>query len=628
MKDDTNSSDPSSEAANAKTDADMDPNAHVKEYLTYFFDLAHPPRYAVLLNGPWGIGKTFIVKKFLRNHFAEDKDYIYVSLYGIRSPDEIDAALFGAMYPILSNKAVKLAGKAANTIFKHFRVQNEIKLDDVLDKFSARVYIFDDLERCEMPINSVLGYVNNFVEHSDCKVVIIANETEINDEKYKGRREKIVGKTLEVRSAIDEALNEFTKQVDDLETRGALEENLPEIKTIYSQSTLENLRILQQTIWDFERLCLALRANHRANKAAIKVLLQLFFALSFELKAGRIEAADLSKRLDRIVAGHVSSKKDEPKPPLFAAASRYPEIELHNSILSDDVLVDVLVRGVIDPSAIAECLDRSPHFVSKADEPSWRAVWHSFERTDAESEDAFRRMEEEFVSRAYTEPGEILHVFGLRLWLSDIEVLQRSRSEIVSECRSYVDDLYQGGRLKPLDMSEGISGDAFEFAGYGGLGIHENETPEYKELFRYLREQRLKAREDSYGGRGEILLSEMGIDPSLFYRRLNYTNTGDSVYQRVPILASIDPERFVEALLSLHPSIQRTVLMALKARYEHGQLDRDLAPEKAWITDVRDKLLSAANAMQPMPKARLQNLVKWYVDPVLSSPSLSESNSA
>lgn len=42
------------------------------------------------------------------------------------------------------------------------------------------VVIMDDLERCECPINEVLGYINSIIEHSKIKVIIVANEEEIS----------------------------------------------------------------------------------------------------------------------------------------------------------------------------------------------------------------------------------------------------------------------------------------------------------------------------------------------------------------------------------------------------------------------------------------------------------------
>ena len=41
------------------------------------------------------------------------------------------------------------------------------------------VVCFDDLERCTIPINELFGYVNNLIEHCNCKVLILADESNI-----------------------------------------------------------------------------------------------------------------------------------------------------------------------------------------------------------------------------------------------------------------------------------------------------------------------------------------------------------------------------------------------------------------------------------------------------------------
>ena len=47
-------------------------------------------------------------------------------------------------------------------------------------KIEDFVLIFDDLERCNIQPNIVLGYINKFVEHKNCKCIIIANQKEIS----------------------------------------------------------------------------------------------------------------------------------------------------------------------------------------------------------------------------------------------------------------------------------------------------------------------------------------------------------------------------------------------------------------------------------------------------------------
>ena len=241
-------------------------------------------------------------------------------------------------------------------------------------------------------------------------------------------------------------------------------------------------------------------------------------------------------------------------------------------------------------------------------------MWHSFERTDEEFDEGFQTMENQFAAREFVVPGEILQVFGLRLWLSDTGVLKKNRAEIVEEGRKYTDDLYSSKRLQSIARSAELLDARF---GYANLGFHESATPEFQELSAYLHKMSKKSYEDTYPDRANVLLDEMKTDVQLFYRRLNVTNSEDNIYYDVPILSAIDPGEFVHAFLSLHPSAQRMVLMALKERYQHGRLERDLPTERSWLADLRSLLVEAANAMSPIGKVRLLSNVNWLIRPLL-----------
>ena len=56
-------------------------------------------------------------------------------------------------------------------------------------KLDNLVIFFDDLERCNMNINTILGYINELVEHNDVKVVIIADESKIGKVNYNSNLE-------------------------------------------------------------------------------------------------------------------------------------------------------------------------------------------------------------------------------------------------------------------------------------------------------------------------------------------------------------------------------------------------------------------------------------------------------
>jgi hypothetical protein len=118
-----------------------------------------------------------------------------------------------------------------------------------------------------------------------------------------------------------------------------------------------------------------------------------------------------------------------------------------------------------------------------------------------------------------------------------------------------------------------------------------------------------KADADRYPEQVDELLRELRADPDLYFRRLCVTSSGDSIYYRIPILASIDPSVFVDLVLQQSPSRQRVIMMAFKGRYEHGQLKGELAAEAPWLLGVRDKLVSAATSMSQLGKYRVERFV-------------------
>jgi hypothetical protein len=148
--------------------------------------------YALLLDGEWGCGKTHFVKHTILDQIKEtDRKAIYISLYGISSVDMLHTTVFNAYYAEVNpslDKAFKIVtalspamkitpygiGDAVSVIGKFIGRTVRKKFID-LDKC---FFIFDDLERCSAPICDVLGYINNFIEHNNCKVLIVANEAE------------------------------------------------------------------------------------------------------------------------------------------------------------------------------------------------------------------------------------------------------------------------------------------------------------------------------------------------------------------------------------------------------------------------------------------------------------------
>jgi hypothetical protein len=593
--------------------ASDDANAHVKEYLKHYIEFPHAPRYAVMLRGAWGIGKTYLVRRYLDDYFSSKggkAGYKYVSLYGVTNIEEIDSAVMAAHYPLLSGKAAKLFARAAGMGLEFAGIESKPKASELVEKVKPGLYVFDDIERCDVSINSILGYINEFVEHDECKVILIANEAERSGgQEYRRRKEKLIGKTLEVQSSLSEAFAYFTETVDDEFVRELVEGHAETVSTVFLYSGTENLRILQQTIWDFERLASAFTEDHKKNVEALREVATAFFALSFEVKAGRLTDRDLEERASRMVAA-LSAKKDGEKGPYLKAVERYPDIDIGTPLLSNAVLKDVLWRGLVDKAAIQAALNASPQFAKPEDVPAWRVLWDWTEQDDSVASNALVEMEKQVANREFTIPGEMLHVFGLRLAFSTLGVLKKTRDEVVEEAKAYIDDLYVVGKLSENERGA-VS--AMRRSGYGGLGIYEHESHELRGIAQYLDEKREKTASDRLPEKASALLKEMTVDSHLFYRRLNITNSGDSSYYDIPVLSHMNVDEFVTEFLSLHPAQQRTVGVALKERYTHGPSTKELISELKWLEALEKNLQPKVEKMPPIKAARLEQLLKWAV---------------
>lgn len=593
----------------------IDPNRHVREYLDYYLNRPKSQNYAVMLSGRWGVGKTFQAERIVRELFEQQgKRYVRISLYGLKSPQEIDDAMVAALYPWTNSDGFRLASAVGKALLKHAKIElPAIKPGDLVNRMSPDVFIFDDLERCRMAVTDVLGYINQLVERDDCKVIILANEAEIHDPAYAVGKEKLVGKTLDVELDFAAAIERFFSSIDDVETRQFFRNHVAEIRAVHDQSNFKNLRLLQQTMWDFERLFVAIDQIHRANHDAMCNLFRVFFILSFEFKAGRLSVEDIAQRTKMSWVDVM--RKDTEQSVYSQVGAKYPGFYIHDSMLHDDLTVDLLVRGVIDPQAIAKSLNESSWFIANS-EPSWRTLWSSTERREADVEAAAAVMQNEFAARKYDLTGEVLHLFGQMLFLADLGVSGLDREQTVTACKLYVDDLRLQERLEsPRDAYI----DDIRHGSYGGLGFSQKDTSEFQELWDYVAQQRADAEVESFPADASALIDLMKTDPGEFVRRVTYSSAGSGAFANRPVFAKSDPAAFADALIALEPVAVREVLLGLTSRYGMARLadGRELAAEREWTERLNMVLMTKAETMSAFMRDRISKNLEWTLGNVL-----------
>jgi hypothetical protein len=342
----------------------------------------------------------------------------------------------------------------------------------------------------------------------------------------------------------------------------------------------------------------------KENDQALKNLIQIFFALGIEFRAGRISESDLGGRTNDLNWRGFGEKSSELKP-IQITSDRYVGTHLGGQILTDEVLVNTLARGVFDIEIIVQTIKSSEYFKNIADQAPWRRVWWGHSMSEADFEKAVDEMEAQFADGSITDPVELLHVFGLRLWLSDIGAISQTLDEVRDEGSKYVDALYAAKKLEPVEP---------EFLGFarrggsGGLSIQSQDKAQYKELFTYLREAQVRVAIENRPAKAAALLTEMRDDVAKFAFHISQDYGDGSTYANVPLLISIDPHEFVQVLATLEPPAIDTVFGALRSRYQFGKLDGVLKEETDWLKDLIERVREVAPSVRPLKRHLLTEM--------------------
>ena len=176
------------------------------------------------LKGPWGAGKSYLVRKFLR----DSKDDLptctsYVSVFGLRTIQEVQERINGCIE--YSSSAASLFGKAGRGLVTMLTTATSSvpHVSAKLPNFSNSAFwyiakqlgvliILDDLERApELKLSQLLGLVSSITENSKARVLLVFNGEALEGENqadYTNLREKVLDGELTFRPTIEEVVAE------------------------------------------------------------------------------------------------------------------------------------------------------------------------------------------------------------------------------------------------------------------------------------------------------------------------------------------------------------------------------------------------------------------------------------
>jgi hypothetical protein len=182
--------------------------------------------------GEWGIGKTFLWNKLIKEakgkNRIELKSYSYVSLFGINSLDELKLSVFSQIIPRASigqqpsfstfkNNVRNMFSRwrKGNGFFKSISViKNFASVIDAVSFLSIykTIVCIDDFERkgSDLKFKDVLGLVSLLKEQKSCKIVLIFNGNALEGEdknEYQQFREKVIDTELILDPAAAESIS-------------------------------------------------------------------------------------------------------------------------------------------------------------------------------------------------------------------------------------------------------------------------------------------------------------------------------------------------------------------------------------------------------------------------------------
>ena len=311
--------------------------------------------YAIMINGEWGSGKTYFwnnkIRKKIDTMKLNGKQYttIYMSLYGISNLEDISKKIFIETTQLMDKNLRKYMDANGQTTIPEYAktgidMANLFGISQNDDRvnygefFSTddKVLCFDDLERANVDVIDILGYINNFVEHDHIKTIIICTEKELSTKlksnnlemktfiatymldkqgellksdkpvvekirnqiehifdkanEYERIKEKLIGETFEYVPKFDYIINGLLMRYEsDQELIRFLRENTNLIISTFNKSGTRNLRILKHALNDFQKIYEMVSKNYpNVSNRVMQTMLIFTIAISFEIKAGKI----------------------------------------------------------------------------------------------------------------------------------------------------------------------------------------------------------------------------------------------------------------------------------------------------------------------------------------------------
>lgn len=606
-------------------------NAQLKAYLNEYIKMSRP-QFAVMITGKWGCGKTYyidgLIKQWEKAKVKTDKESIqlkpvYVSVYGLHTISEVVRKIKMKVRPWLYSKGAAVAMKVALTslqILTKSKVDVDgdgtgedlnslLDADGILEIFKSdsssvkgsKILVFDDLERCRIPLDELFGFVNSIVEHSDSKVILICEEYKLQEAAdkdelkvaYKDFKEKLVGQTFSLNVDYAAIAGSFILATGNK----LLIDNRDLIVSLFVASKCENLRIIKRCLIDIERLFNQLPKeideNENYSLFAKNVIAYVVIA-SIEERFGNKDV-DKFQTYSVFEEAKKASQKLEEK---YNRVLEYYRLYHSNYVIPIPSLLSFVRTGYLaNPvGVVAGC-----RLLQSRNMANWEKLWRCTTLSNDEFISLLAQEKNRFYKKELGYAFEVAHLAGILLSLETRGLVKLSRKHIVSTAKSNIEAI---NSAYPDDMSRiAMNSQGYEF--------QESNSEEMKEFLAFassFSKARLKRMEIQFVVDAWNKLSSGMTHSDIDNLFDQPTPTHRCHYSQEGIFWQVSPKVLTEKILSLSNATKLEFSFFLSSRYYLkdsqiiGTLYGEMKTDKESLERISAALKSKAKRLKLIDK--------------------------
>lgn len=570
----------------------------IENYLSDY--IASPnPDFAIMIVGEWGSGKTFFIEDYIAHNLKKCKnkpEAIYVSLNGMNRLSQINQSIVQSLHRVLGSKVLRgviACGAVAMNARFGISSSDALSLFDSassLLKIEAKLIVFDDLERCSIPLNEVFGFVASLL-HDGIHVVVVGSEDELKKRcaAYDKIKEKIVGKTFRIPENIESIYDVIIEDESFASIKSILcrlrEDLIQDFKCV---PNCYNYRAFKHAIRDFNYWYKSFSSQVRENELFINAFARRFISLSYEYQLGNLTKDNF---------GNCKNPFDEKEKP-----TDYDKVLLRHNIahctfmdmrpyliVPEEMFGRMMFAERISQEEVNQTILETFYFVKEKDKTEWQRLMEWDVLDDAEVRDLLKSVFLKIKGHEYVIPEEILHVFCLLCHLSEYGIVKRQTSDIVRRAKQYIYGLRKKDRLLEVQNTDCCEPFGQTWKGYSYHGEFDNRVW-YVELRDELANQ--VANVESLKVKSWILSnSPGGIDRSAKHFLQKVQRSGE--WANRPVFQFVDSKKFLRAFRGLPNRDKRQVGEILNYRYS-GCCQRVKDEESVFWAKVIDLLTSTA----------------------------------